>query len=125
MDNMVLITKRWAPIAREYTIFLNRHKLQTVYIISGNNYLGYEISVYADEEKYLELSLDEDFELEEKQFLFLFDTIEYLAKMWQEEIIEREALEDELDGPDNEFDENEADVFDFYDESDDNFLGNT
>lgn len=78
-DSMQLITKMWAPLALEYVKFLNRYGLETIAIITGTIYAGIEMSVFADEEKYLKLTeINDKFNQEETQFMTLFDLIETL-----------------------------------------------
>lgn len=75
-----LICEKWAPVAQEYAKFLNRYGMQTVCIVSGKTYMGQLIKVFADEERYLELSLNNlQFNLEEKQINELLGVIESLS----------------------------------------------
>jgi len=75
-----LICEKWAPVAQEYAKFLNRYGLQTICIVSGKTYMGQLIKVFADEERYLELSLNNlQFNLEEKQINELLGVIETLS----------------------------------------------
>ncbi len=94
-----LICEKWAPVAQEYAKFLNRYGLQTVCIISGKTFMGALIKVFADEDKYLELSMNnKQFNLEEKQISELLTVIETLSvAAFYEDEYEREYGQDEDD----------------------------
>lgn len=107
-DNMQLVCEKWAPIAQEYAKFLNRYSMQTVCVISGETFLGYTMKVFADEEKYLDLSFNnKQFCLEEKQINELLGVIENLS------VAAFYEKEDELSSQDEptEFVEDEEDLY--------------
>ena len=77
---LTLITQKWAPCALEYAKFLNSFGLNPISVISGNSRYGYIISVFADEEEYLNISLyNEHFNNTEKQINELLNIIESLS----------------------------------------------
>lgn len=96
-EKMELICEKWAPLAQEYAKFLNRHGLPTVSVITKRNELGYVMSVYSLEEKYLEISLNNTkFIEEEKQLNTLLQVIEALAiRLFLEEEEDDEDTDEE------------------------------
>lgn len=106
-----LITKMWAPLALEYAKFLNRYNLETVAIITGRTFLGCEISVFADEEKYLELTENNThFNQEEAHITDLINVI------WNTTEMLCSIPDDEYEDEDDFYDEQEYDYIDYDDE---------
>ena len=85
MDNnerKELVCKLWLPLANEYVKFLKRYEFDTLSIITSISDIGLMVSIYANEEKYLRLSLeDKKFMAEERQILELLDGIERLSEI--------------------------------------------
>ena len=109
-NSLTLITRKWAPLAKEYAKFLNINGIETVSIITDNTYYGYEISVFADEEDYLKISFEnEKFNEQEKHINELLDTIESLSRALfdednEDDFGDLEDFEDEykyIDDPDD------------------------
>ncbi len=95
---MELITTMWAPLALEYSKFLNRYKLETICIVRGRTTLGYDISIFADGDAYWKLSqTNNQFNKEEDQITELLATIKDLTGM-----IYLFSMEDEWDCDDEE-----------------------
>ena len=93
-----LICEKWAPIANEYAKFLNRYGMQTICIISKTTCMGPIMKVFADEDKYLELSMNnKHFVLEENQINELLKAIETLsiAVFYSDECEEKNNIENE------------------------------
>lgn len=79
---MELIAKMWAPLALEYADFLGRYKIATVSVITGRINLGIEISIFANEDEYLNMfDTSEQFAKDEEQITRMLDVIEELSNI--------------------------------------------
>lgn len=101
---MVLICKMWAPIAMEYTRFLNRYGLDTIAVLCKTTISNLGMAVFADEDKYLKLSLEDvKFSNEEKQIMMFLNIIERLSTLVLELLDEVEFLSEYDDENDDEY----------------------
>lgn len=79
LANYGLISEKWSPTAQEYIKFLSRYGLNPVGVISKRTKQGYFLKIYADEDKYLDLALNNrTFIAEEGQLTELLEIIEKL-----------------------------------------------
>ena len=106
MKKLALIYRGYAPLAREYSKFLNRWLLETLDVIIGKNKKGLVVDVYAYEDEHLALSYNSPpFDEEEKQIALFLETIDKLVDrlfLAEEEIRELEKYDDEYEDDEEE-----------------------
>ena len=111
--NMELLCRMWKFSAMEYMQFLKRYDIECFALGVA---FGENLAIYADEEKYLQFSIqDNKFNENEKQLINLLELLE--------EIIEQSAMLEE--GDLENYDEDELDeeyIFDEHDDELDDFV---
>ena len=108
--NLVKICKMWTPLAKEYIKFLQRYALDTVSMLSWETDERCHMTIYADEERYLNLSLNSNrFRAEERQLTELLSAIEMMYNVLEVDDFAYEEDFDDCDGyeDDEEYEEYE------------------
>ena len=105
-EQMGCVATMWSTIALEYARFLLRHNLETICVLSKRIFLGYEMQVFTNLDKYNDLRKDKNFREEEKQIVGLLLEIQDLNDEI-ESYYEAEEDSEENDYVDNQNDEDE------------------
>lgn len=99
--NFQVICEKWAPLAQEYAKLLNRYGLTTITALTVISDLGYNMKVFADEEKYLDLAVNNKrFIEEEKQIsdlLYVIEKLAYTLYHIDDDLYECDEIDDEYD----------------------------